>query len=211
MKMIRIIEKSSRPRAMLLSAILPVALVLWAALFFAGCVGVSAGAVGTAADTGVLTRVEMEEAAADMAVEMGEMLRTRGGGEIIDVFVALLGTRNDTSEMIDVEIFEYALVEDLRGEGVFTVRPEDRDAALEEMQFNISGLAEESLSLGSMKSPNFFIKTVLSENFYQRGSERIMEHTIRVELRSVETQLVEWSDSVTFTKKLARRNNDVAW
>ncbi|HKK65851.1 MAG TPA: hypothetical protein VJ967_08345, partial [Clostridia bacterium] len=93
----------------------------------------------------------------------------------------------------------------------FTVRPEDRDTAIEEMKFNISGLAEESLSLGEMKSPNYFIKTVISESFYRRDSHRIMEHTIRVELRSVETQLVVWSDAKTYTKKLAKRDNDVTW
>jgi len=153
----------------------------------------------------------MESAAAEISVKIGSAFRDRGKGTIENVFVALLPTKNDTSEMIDTEIFDYALVDEMRSEGIFTVRPEDRDTALEEMKFNISGLAEESLSLGEMKSPNYFIKTVISESFYRRDSHRIMEHTIRVELRSVETQLVVWSDAKTYTKKLAKRDNDVAW
>ena len=187
---------------------IPILLIL---VTLSGCVSTNAGRSGSAADTGVLTRSEMESAAAEMSVKIGSDFRDRGKGTIENVFVALLPTKNDTSEMIDTEIFDYALVDEMRSEGIFTVRPEDRDTALKEMKFNISGLAEESLSLGEMKSPNYFIKTVISESFYRRDSHRIMEHTIRVELRSVETQLVVWSDAKTYTKKLAKRDNDVAW
>src|SRR6056297_702476 len=185
---------------------IPILLIL---VTLSGCVSTNAGRSGSAADTGVLTRSEMESAAAEISVKIGSAFRDRGKGTIENVFVALLPTKNDTSEMIDTEIFDYALVDEMRSEGIFTVRPEDRDTALEEMKFNISGLAEESLSLGEMKSPNYFIKTVISESFYRRDSHRIMEHTIRVELRSVETQLVVWSDAKTYTKKLAKRDNDV--
>lgn len=175
------------------------------------CVSSGGYGQGSAADTGVLTREEMEIAAAEMSAGIGEMFRRQGDGKIENVFVALLPTRNDTSEIIDTEILDFALVDGLRAQGVFTVRPEDREAALEEMTFNISGLAEESLSLGEMKSPNYFIKIVISESFYHSGQDRIMEQVIRLELRAVETQLVVWSDSKTFSKKLARRKNDVAW
>lgn len=180
-------------------------------LLLGSCVSSGGYGQGSAADTGVLTRQEMEIAAAEMAVGIGEMFRRQGDGKIENVFVALLPTRNDTSEIIDTDILDFALVDELRAEGVFTVRPEDREAALEEMTFNISGLAEESLSLGEMKSPNYFIKIVVSESFYLSGQDRIMEQVIRLEMRAVETQLVVWSDSKTFSKKLARRNNDVAW
>jgi len=186
-------------------------IILLILVTFSGCVSTTAGRSGGAADTGVLTRSEMESAAQEISTEIGITFRNRGNGSIINVFVALLPTKNDTSEMIDTDIFDYALVDELRSEGIFTVRPEDRDTAIEEMKFNISGLAEESLSLGEMKSPNYFIKTVISESFYRRDSHRIMEHTIRVELRSVETQLVVWSDAKTYTKKLAKRDNDVTW
>lgn len=176
-----------------------------------GCLSTPAGEAGSAADTGILTRQEMESAARNMAGDIGLYFRNAGDGTIKDVFVALLGTRNETSQIIDTDLFDYALVEEMQKEGIFTVRTEDREAAIEEMKFNLSGLAEETLSLGNMKSPNYFIKTLITENFFHRDADRIIEQTIRVELRSVETQVVVWSDAITYTKKLARRNNNVAW
>ncbi len=120
-------------------------------------------------------------------------------------------TRNETSELIDTDIFDFALVEALRARGVFTVRPEDREAALEEMEFNLSGLGDQTLSAGSMKSPNFFIKSLITESSWKEGAQRILEHVIRCELRAVETQLVVWTDDIHYKRRLAPRRNNVAW
>lgn len=162
-------------------------------------------------DTGDLTRQEMETTAQNMAIKMAEYFRSEGNGKIQDIFVALLYTRNETSSIIDTDIFDYALVEAMKNQGIFTIRPEDRKAAIEEMKFNLTGLAEDSLSLGMMKSPNYFIKTIITESSHNENNSRIIEQIIRIELREVETQLVVWSHSNSFTKKLKGRNNNVAW
>ncbi|HRP68631.1 MAG TPA: hypothetical protein PLY93_03800 [Turneriella sp.] len=62
-----------------------------------------------------------------------------------------------------------------------------------------------------MKSPNFFIQTTISENIFRSGGDRIVEQTLNFELRSVETQLVVFSDRVIYRKKPRNQGGGVTW
>jgi len=160
------------------------------------------------ADTGSLSRHEMEAAAEFFGQAIHNSFSQKG--VIKDIFVALLPTKNDTTEQIPVAILDNALVQNLSKLGIFTVRTEDRKAALTELQFNLSGFAGNTLSAGNMTSPNYFIKMEITENMFRNNNDRIMEHTINAELRSVETQIVLWGDKKTYQKKLAKQNK-VIW
>ena len=163
------------------------------------------------ANSGMITRQEMEKTAEDFANAVAAHYKAKQGGTITDVFVALLPTVNDTSEEVQTAVYDDALVSALRKQGIYTVRVESRGAALKEMTFNQSGMADNALSLGKMKSPNYFVKTKLKENFFKSGKDRIMEHTIYTELQSIESQLVVWDDKATFRKKLANSGSGVGW
>lgn len=124
------------------------------------------------------------------------------------VFVALLNTKNDTTEDIPVDVLDFNLVNSLLSTNVFTVRTEDRGRAIDEIEFNLSGMSDTKLQTGRMKTPNYFIKIIIKENYLRQGGKRISEFTVLMELRSVETQLVHASDIVQFTKQSSRTARD---
>lgn len=127
------------------------------------------------------------------------------------VLVALLNTKNDTTERLPVDVLDFSLVNNLLASNIYTVRTEDRSRAIEEIEFNLSGLSDSNLKIGTMKSPNFFIKMKIKENHLRQGDNRIVEFTIIMELRSVETQLVVASDLIQFTKESGISSNKLGW
>ncbi len=160
------------------------------------------------ADTGELTRWELEKTAVQMAQEIAAHYKQHPNQD--GIFVALLPTKNSTSEIIATDFFDNTLVDELRKQGIFTVRTEDRSAALREIEFSMTGMTDQPLSVGKMKTPNYFIKTDINENMFSSGGKKIVEQVINTELRQVETQLVVWSNRKTYRKKVQGRDS-MSW
>lgn len=160
------------------------------------------------ADTGELTRYELEKSATQMAKSIAEHFKNNPQKE--GIFVALLPTKNDTSEQIPTDVFDNTLVNELRKAAIFTLRTETRSQALSEIKFSLTGLTEKELSIGKMKSPNFFIKTDIIENMFKHKGDKIVEQVVNIELIEVLTQVVVWSDKVVYRKKAVKAGG-VGW
>jgi hypothetical protein len=161
------------------------------------------------ADSGELTRGELEKAAQSMAQKV--KLHFDSNRPADGIFVALLATKNDTSDQLPVEVFDYRVVGDLLSAKIYTVRVEDRSKALSEIEFSQTGATAAGISAGNMRSPNFFIQTQISENIFKNGGDRIVEQILNFELRSVETQLVVFSDRVVYRKKPRNQKGGIGW
>jgi hypothetical protein len=155
------------------------------------------------ADSGGITRSELEQSATDFAAKIAQYFKKNPRSE--GVFVAHLPTKNQTSEMIPTEFFDSKFVSELTNNGIFTVRTNQRKLAMKELAFSQSGMTSNALSIGNMKSPNFFVRTSITEAMFNVKGDRIMEQTVSVELVEVETQLAIWSDRMVFRKKAASR------
>ncbi len=154
-------------------------------------------------DSGGLSRAELEQAASEAAGKIALYFKENPMPD--GIFVAHLPTKNETSEMIPTEFFDSKFVSELLKKGIFTVRTNQRQLSMKEIAFSQSGMTSNMLSIGNMKSPNFFVRTVISEAMMNVRGRRIMEQTVSVELVSVETQIAVWSDSTAFRKKAAER------
>ncbi|MDD5065745.1 MAG: penicillin-binding protein activator LpoB [bacterium] len=151
------------------------------------------------ADTGELTLIELQKSAVRIGKTIGEYFKKNPNPD--GVFVALLPTKNDTSEQIAVDVYDNTLVSELRKNGIFTVRTATRNQALSEIQFSQTGLTDKPLSVGKMKSPNYFVKTDINESMFRHSGDRIVEQAINTEMIEVTTQIAAWSDRVTYRKK----------
>lgn len=161
------------------------------------------------ADSGELTRTEMEKAASAFVKKLKvhfDSDRPKDG-----IFVAFLPTKNDTSEELPVSVFDSRMAADLLAAKIYTVRVEDRNKALSEISFSQTGATASELSAGKMRSPNFFIQTDITEAIFKSGGDRIIEQTLNFELRSVETQLVVFSDRITYRKKPRNQKGRLGW
>ena len=161
------------------------------------------------ADSGELTRGELEKAAHNMAQKVAAHFAANKppGG----IFVAFLPTKNDTSDQLPVNVFDNRVVGDLLAAKIYTVRVEDRNKALSEIAFSQTGATAAGITAGNMRSPNFFIQTDINENVFKSGGDRIVEQVLNFELRSVETQLVVFSDRVVYRKKPRNQKGGVTW
>jgi hypothetical protein len=158
-------------------------------------------------DQGELTRQEMENTAKEMGVYIAHQIQNDlGAGK---VYLAFLPTKNDTTEEIAVDLYDQSMVSTLISRKVNVLRVEDRTAALRELQFSQSGATENELEAGKMKSATHFIQTIILENVFSHKGDKIIEHTILTELRSVETQAVLFSKKKVFRKKVAR--GQISW
>ncbi len=162
-----------------------------------------------AADSGELTRGELEKAAQAMAQKVQAHFQTNRPAE--GIFVAFLPTKNDTSEQLPVNVFDNRVVADLLAGKIYTVRVEDRTKALSEIAFSQTGATANGISAGKMRSPNFFIQAEIHENIFKTGGTRIVEQILNFEMRSVETQLVVFSDQVIYRKKPRNQKGGVGW
>ncbi|MCZ8342368.1 MAG: penicillin-binding protein activator LpoB [Leptospira sp.] len=160
-------------------------------------------------DTGGLTSQELVKAADRLADEIGTYFKENPREE--GVFVAHKPTRNDTSEQIQTELFDNAFVAKLIKNKVYTVRTKTREQSLNEIQFSLSGLTSNRLSIGKLKSPNFFVRCEINENMFTSKGEKIVEQSINIELVEVETTIAVWSEKVSYRKLAVRGNKGVGW
>lgn len=185
-------------------------ILLTLSLWFSSC-GTSASyltekdAASRLADSGGLTRTEMEKAAERIASKIAGSFQNRPSS---GVFVAILRTKNDTSEQIPTEIFENALVKSLLINKIFTIRTDKREDQLKEIK--ISQMLGTDLDLTNLKSPNYFVRSNISENVFRSSGEKIIEHTLTVELVEVGSLVVTVSEKETFSKK-AKSKSGVEW
>lgn len=161
------------------------------------------------ADSGELTRGELEKAAATLAQKVAAHFAANKPAK--GIFVAFLPTKNDTSDQLPVNVFDNRIVGDLLSAKIYTVRVEDRNKALSEIAFSQTGATDAGINAGNMKSPNFFIQTDITENVFKSGGDRIVEQILNFELRSVETQLVVFSDRVIYRKKPRNQKGGTTW
>jgi PBP1b-binding outer membrane lipoprotein LpoB len=154
-------------------------------------------------DSGGITRSELEQSATEFAGKISQYFKKNPRSE--GIFVAHLPTKNETSEMIPTEFFDSKFVSELTNNGIFTVRTKQRKMSMEELAFSQSGMTSNALSIGNMKSPNFFVKTSITEAMFNVKGSRIMEQTVSIELVDVETNIAVWSDRTVFRKKAASR------
>lgn len=161
------------------------------------------------ADSGELTRGELEKAAVAMAAKVKAHFDKNIPPD--GLFVAFLPTKNDTSDQLPVNLFDNRVVGDLLAAKIYTVRVEDRNKALSEIAFSQTGATAAGLTAGKMKSPNFFIQTDINENIFKSGGDRIVEQILNFELRSVETQLVVFSDRIVYRKKPKNQKGGTTW
>jgi len=160
-------------------------------------------------DSGGLTSQELQISAEKLADEIGKYFRENPREE--GVFVAHFPTRNDTSEQIQTELFDNSFVSRLLRNKIFTVRANKREQALNEIQFSLSGMTSNRLSLGKLKSPNFFVRCDINENLFTAGGDKIVEQSINIELVEVETTIAVWSEKVSYRKKAVRGNRGASW
>jgi len=160
-------------------------------------------------DSGGLTSQELQISAEKLANEIGKYFKENPKDE--GVFVVHYPTRNDTSEQIQTELFDNTFVSKLLKNKIFTVRANKREQALNEIQFSMSGMTQNRLSLGKLKSPNFFVRCDINENMFTAGGEKIVEQSINIELVEVETTIAVWSEKVSYRKKAVRGNKGVSW
>lgn len=162
-----------------------------------------------AADSGELTRGELEKAAQVLAQKVKAHFDAHLPAE--GIFVAFLPTKNETSEQLPLGVFDNRMVSELLNAKIYTVRVEDRSKALSEIAFSQTGATATGLSAGKMRSPNFFIQTEITENIFKSGGDRIVEQVLNFELRSVETQLVVFSDRIVYRKKPRNQKGGLTW
>ncbi len=160
------------------------------------------------ADTGELTRYELEKSAVAFSEKIAEYFKEnpKEGG----VFLAFLPTKNETSESLPTKVFDNVVLQKLRGEGIFTISVKNRQSALKEFEFAQTGLSDADLSIGKLKSPNFFIRSRIDENIFRYRGDKIVEQVINLELSEIETLVVHWSDKITYRKK-AVASSQVTW
>jgi hypothetical protein len=160
-------------------------------------------------DTGGLTDQELELAAKKFSEKVAQYFKENPHPE--GIFVAFYPTKNETSEQIPTEFFDDPFVSDLRKKNIFTVKVEERNKALSEIQFSNSGLTSNRLSLGKMKSPNFFVKCKINENAFTVKGEKIVEQVLNIEFTEVETQIVQLNEKYKYRKQAVRGNKGVGW
>ncbi|MDF3819841.1 penicillin-binding protein activator LpoB [Leptospira sp. 96542] len=160
-------------------------------------------------DSGGLTSQELVKAANKLADEIGVYFQENPRED--GMFLAHYPTRNDTSEQIQTELFDNAFVSKLIKNKIFTVRTKTREQSLNEIQFSLSGLTSNRLSIGKLKSPNFFVRCDINENMFTSDGEKIVEQSINIELVEVETTIAVWSEKVSYRKLAVRGNKGVGW
>jgi hypothetical protein len=161
------------------------------------------------ADSGELTRGELEKAAQVLAQKVKLHFEAHRPAE--GIFVAFLPSKNETSEQLPLNVFDNRMVSELLAAKIYTVRVEDRSKALSEIAFSQTGATANAISAGKMRSPNFFIQAEITENIFKSGGDRIVEQILNFELRSVETQLVVFSDRIVYRKKPRNQKGGVTW
>lgn len=158
-------------------------------------------------DQGELTRQELENTAQSMAIQIAYHIK--GNMNPAETYVAFLPTINDTTEEIAVDLYDQNMVQILLQKKIPVLKASDRHAALKELEFSQSGITENELEAGKMKSATHFIQTKILENVFNASGDKIIEHTILTELRDVQTTVVLFSKKKIYRKKVSR--NQISW
>ena len=116
------------------------------------------------ADTGELTRYELEKAAVKFSKQIVDYFQKNSKEE--GVFIAFLPTKNETSESLSTKVFDNTIVQELIKNNIFTVRVNNRESALKEFEFSQTGLTDGTISVGKLKSPNFLYILKLTKIFF---------------------------------------------
>lgn len=160
-------------------------------------------------DTGGLTRQELEKAAKRFGDDIGKYFKENPRED--GIFVAHFPTKNNTTEQIPTEFFDNSFVSQLIRNKIFTVRTNTREDSLKEISFSLTGMTSNRLSLGKMKSPNFFVRCDIDENIFTVRGKRIVEQTVNIELVEIETNIAIWNERVAYRKQAVRGNQGVGW
>ena len=160
------------------------------------------------ADTGELTRYELEKSAIKFSQDIQQNFTEKPLKE--GIFLAFLPMKNETSESIPTKVFDNTMKRELKKHGIFTISVANRQEALKEFQFAQTGFTENTLSIGKLKSPNFFLESRIEENIFRHRGDKIVEQIIILELIEVETLIIEYSDKVIYRKKAAS-SSKVDW
>lgn len=156
-------------------------------------------------DSGGLNRMELERAAAEIAAKI--VVNFKKNPEPGGVFLVITATKNDTSEQIPTDVFENALVRNVKAGGIYTLRTDKREDQLKQISINQKLGGDMSLDL---KSPNYFVRTKIDENMFTNKGDKIVEQVLNVELVKVSSLEVAFTDKVVFTKK-AVSNKGMGW
>ena len=157
-------------------------------------------------DTGGLTRKEMEEAAVIIAQKINVYFKKNPSPS--GVFVALLPTRNDTSEQLPTDVFDNALIRQLAQNKIYTLRTEKREDQLKEIK--LSQMLGTDFDIGNLKSPNYFIRSRIDENTFKSDGKKIVEQILNVEFIQISTLAVAVTENQTYRKK-AKDRGGVSW
>lgn len=157
-------------------------------------------------DSGGLTRQELERAADKIGKDIIVNFKIKPNPK--GIALAILQTKNDTSEQIPTEVFENTLVKTLLVGKITTIRTDKRAEQLKEIK--LSQQLGTDLSAANLKSPNYFIRTSIDENMFRSGGDKIVEQVLNVELLSIETGEVTFSNKKTYRKQ-AVSNKGVGW
>jgi hypothetical protein len=161
---------------------------------------------GLLKDSGGLTKTELLRAAnkigGDIIVHFKKNPNPNG------VAVAILSTKNDTTEQISTDVFEEALVATLLAGKISTLRTDKRQEQLKEIKIN--QLIGGNLSAANLRSPNYFVKTTISEDIFTSSGDKIVQQILNTELINIETLGVDFSNKQEYTKK-AVSNKGLGW
>jgi hypothetical protein len=157
------------------------------------------------ADTGGLTRAEMEEAAKTITEKIAVYFKKNPSQE--GVFVALSPAKNETSEQLPTDIFDNSLIQEMLKKKIYTLRTEKRQDQLKEIKISQQMGAE--FNLGDLKSPNFFLRSRIDENAFRSEGNKIVEQILTVEFIQVSSLAVIVSEKQVFRKKA--KSGGVGW
>ena len=149
------------------------------------------------ADSKELTRQELEMAAIKIGNEI--ILNFKQKPNPNGVAVAILQTKNETSEQIPVNLFEETLVATLLKGKIFTIRTDKRVEQLKEIEWSqkVGG----NLSAANLKSPNYYVRTTISETQFKSGGTWLIEQILNLELQSIESGEIAFSSKQVYRKK----------
>jgi hypothetical protein len=157
-------------------------------------------------DSGGLTRQELERAAdkigKDIIVHFKKNPNPKG------IALAILQTKNDTSEQIPTDVFENALVATTLSGKIFTLRTDKRQDQIKEI--SLGQKMGTDISSANLKSPNYFVRTSIDETMQRSGGEKVVEQVLNVELLNVETLEVVFSNKKVYRKQ-AVSNRKLGW
>jgi hypothetical protein len=177
-------------------------------LFYFGCSGAKEldSQIKLLKDSGGLSQFELNKAGEKIGKDI--IVHFKKNPNPNGVALAILLTKNDTSEQLSTDVFEEALVRILLLGKITTLRTDKRAEQLKEIKLGLQ--LGTGLSSANLKSPNYFIKTVISEEMFSSSGDKIVEQILNTELINVESLSVDFSNKETFRKQ-AVQGKGIGW